>query len=93
MEALNIPSEASNDVTLWFRMNERGGFDFNHLEDGHALTDNLHKSIPVKAAGKKSTWVKELAWFDGSNPPKVLHDPQHKRRGFLPLCLDESRSE
>jgi len=72
----STPAGAKSEVTLWFRMNDKGGYDFNHVEDGHCDADTPTPKVPEQAAWKKGKWVKEHAWFDGSMPTKVLRDPE-----------------
>jgi len=52
-------------VTLWSRKNQSGGFDFNHLSDGHEAGQRPAPKHPnhVKAwAGGE--WGFEHAWLD-----------------------------
>lgn len=72
----SIPIGAKSEITLWFRLNEKGTYEFNHVEDGHCAADTPTPKVPEQAAWKKGSWVKEHAWFDGSMPTKVLRDPE-----------------
>lgn len=72
----SIPIGAKTEITLWFRMNEKGTYDFNHVEEGQCDADTPTPKVPGQAAWKKGKWVKEHAWFDGSSPTKVLRDPE-----------------
>jgi hypothetical protein len=58
-------------------MNERGGYDFNHIEDAHSQSDKPAPKVSSQQSGwAKGKWVKEQAWLDNSSPPQVLHDAE-----------------
>jgi hypothetical protein len=84
----SIPAGAAHEITLWFRKNERGIFDFNHVEDEHCLADTPTPKVPEQVAWKKGKWIKEHAWFDGSTPAKVLRDPDNRNRTEAILKLE-----
>ena len=51
-------------VTLWSRQNQRGAFEFNHLDDGHASGERptpKHQNHGKAWAGGK--WAFEHAWI------------------------------
>lgn len=76
--ASNTPVRANSPVTLWFRHGDKG-FEFNHLEDGHAESDRPTPKVASQAgAWGKGVWVREHAWLDAGFPPKVLHDPKNE---------------
>lgn len=71
------PVGAVSPVNLWFRRGDNG-FDYNHLEDGHSLSDLPGPKVPTQVtAWSKGVWVREHAWLDASLPAKLLHDPQN----------------
>jgi hypothetical protein len=77
-ETAGTPNGAESPVTLWFREGDKG-FEFNHLEDGHAVSDTPTPKVPSqKSAWAKGVWVRERAWLTATVPPKVLHDPQNE---------------
>ena len=51
------------DITLWFRLNEKGLFEFNHLEDGFSDTQQKPtvKHPNQESSWKKATWKKRKA--------------------------------
>lgn len=63
-------------VTLWSRKNEKGEWEFNHLEDGHVPPDTA-KPTPKhenhKSAWKKGEWQYVHAHLTGDVPPRVVH--------------------
>jgi hypothetical protein len=72
------PIGAATEVTLWFRLGS-GGYEFNHLEDGHSLEAKPTQKLPSQRSNwVNSTWVREHAWFDSGKSPKVLHDERAK---------------
>lgn len=75
--AAPAPVGSVSPVTLWFRRGDNG-FDYNHLEDGHTLSDRPAPKVPTQSgAWSKGVWVGEHAWLDASLPAKVIHDPQN----------------
>ena len=79
MPACTQPNPTT-EVTLWFRMNEKGEWMMNHLENGHCLNALPTPKVPShKTAWGKGTWAKEYAWLSESVPPKVLRSVQNQR--------------
>lgn len=77
------PTGAVSPVTLWFRRGDNG-FEYNHLEEGHALSDRPAPKAPTQVgAWSKGVWVREHAWLDSSLPAKVIHDPQNLKARWL----------
>ena len=61
-------------VTLWSRQNQRGAFEFNHLDDGHASGERPAPKHPnhVKAwAGGR--WAFEHAWLDAGRVSRLAN--------------------
>jgi hypothetical protein len=81
-----IPQDAVSDVTLWYRKNSQGAYEFNHMADGHCESDALFPSATVgttRTGWSRGEWVYEHAWLDGSSPPKVLNGENERLRRFL----------
>ena len=60
-------------VTLWSRQNQRGVFEFNHLDDGHVCADQPPPKPPNHINGwAGGRWAFEHAWIDAG---RVLRLP------------------
>jgi len=60
--------------TLWFRLNEKGEYEYNHLEDGHCPNPT---PTPQHEAHKWSgKWKSEYIYLTDTIPAKVVknHD-------------------
>lgn len=72
------PSNDAAPVTPWFRLGDKG-FEFNHLEDGHAEVDKPASRMPSQAnPWARGTWVREHAGLEASVPPRVRHAPDEE---------------
>jgi len=62
-------------VTLWSRKNEKGQWEFNHLEDGH-VPEGTTKPTPKhenhKSAWRKGEWMSSAAYLTADIPPRVV---------------------
>jgi hypothetical protein len=77
VNGMNKPPGAHSEITLWYRLDEKGEFKFNHFEQGHSDSDTPTPKVPGEQRGwSRGTWIKEHAWLDGNKPTKVLHDPE-----------------
>jgi hypothetical protein len=65
---------ALTEATLWFRKNEKGVFEYNHIEDGHSLADKPLPKTANQSGWARGTWIREHVRLDGSTPPKVMRD-------------------
>lgn len=45
------------EATLWFRKNEKGVYEYNHLEDGHATGDTPMKKHPAQSGWARASWI------------------------------------
>jgi len=62
-----------NKITIWYRMNEKNIYEFNHIEDGHASTELPFIKVPEMQKGwAKGKWSKEFAELDNNIPPKIV---------------------
>lgn len=88
---ISAPEGAAKEITLWFRQDEKGAFQFNHLEDGHSEGDKPTPKVREQAAmWQRGIWLREHAWLDSSVPPKVLHDPEQQTAREVEARLRES---
>lgn len=66
-------------ITRWHRKNEKGVFEFNHIEDGHVPT---HAKLPTpkceihKKSWSNGVWQFSHAWLTDELPPKVIYHEQ-----------------
>jgi hypothetical protein len=58
------PAQAVIPVTLWYRHDRINGWDFNHLEDGHATTDKPTPKFPSQAGWVNANWEAYHCWLD-----------------------------
>ena len=68
------PAESPlSPVTLWFRLDDRKEWDFNHLEDGHFQGERPAPKTDVhKRAWGAGQWMKVLAHLTDDVPAKVV---------------------
>ena len=57
--------------TLWFRHDRINGWEFNHLESGHATSDKPAPRFPSQAGWLRATWQRYHCWLTSDLPPKV----------------------
>ena len=57
--------------TQWFRHDRINGWEFNHLEDGHATSDKPTPRFPSQAGWLRATWQRYHCWLTADVPPKV----------------------
>lgn len=60
-------------ITVWFKKNDDGKFDYNHFEDGHVTAEHptpLHESH--KKAWARGHWKSEHAYLNGESPPVLF---------------------
>lgn len=60
-----------NACTQWFRHDRMNGWEFNHLEDGHATSDKPTPRFPSQAGWLRATWRRYHCWLTADVPPKV----------------------
>lgn len=61
-------------VTMWYRRNEEGIFEFNHIQNYHTDDDKPAANFDnQKKAWKNGTWRKAFAYLANNNPPKIMH--------------------
>jgi hypothetical protein len=63
----------STPCTQWYRHDRMNGWEFNHLEDGHAANDKPTPRFPSQAGWLRATWSKYHCWLTADVPPKVVH--------------------
>ena len=59
-------------VTLWYRKNETGEFEFNHLEDGHSSFETPTIKSESQRKAWRCEWKKEFKHLSNDIPPKVI---------------------
>lgn len=57
--------------TQWFRHDRMTGWEFNHLENGHATDDKPTPRFPSQAGWLRATWQRYHCWLTADVPPKV----------------------
>lgn len=62
--------------TLWYRHDRVNGWDFNHLEDGHATTAKPEPKFPSQVWAR-ATWERYHAWLTTDAPPRVTFVGPH----------------
>jgi len=61
-------------VTLWYCKNDKGDFEFNHLEDGLSIDSIPFAKFPSQAkAWKNGHWDRVHAQLSNDIPPKIVH--------------------
>jgi hypothetical protein len=58
--------------TKWYRHDRANGWEFNHLEDGHAVSDKPTPKFASQAGWARATWIKYHCWLTADVPPKVV---------------------
>ena len=58
--------------TLWYLHDPFNDWQFNHLEDGHALTRTPTPKFPSQSGWRNGTWEKYHRALDDSTPPRVV---------------------
>lgn len=62
-------------VTSWSRKNEKGEWEFNHLEDGHVPAGTV-KPTPKhenhKSTWRKGEWAAKPVYLTADIPPRVV---------------------
>ena len=57
--------------TQWFRHDRINGWEFNHLEDGHAAGKKPTPRFPSQNGWLRATWQRYHCWLTATVPPKV----------------------
>ena len=60
-------------VTKWFRHDHLNGWQFNHLEDGHADTTHPTPKFVSQDGWRRATWSRCHAWLTADKPPKLVY--------------------
>lgn len=67
--SLRQAEQAVKECTKWYRHDRVNGWQFNHLEDGHATTD---KPSGIQS-WQRATWSRYHCWLTDDTPPKVVN--------------------
>lgn len=59
-------------ITLWYRKNEKGNYDYNHLEDGHCSFEVPTMNSELQRKAWRCEWRKEFKYLSNDIPPKVI---------------------
>lgn len=73
-QPLGLASTAGLGVTActqWFRHDRINGWEFNHLEIGHATGSKPTPMFPSQAGWPRATWSRYHCWLTADVPPKV----------------------
>ena len=63
---------ANNPVTVWYRLNEKGDFDFNHYEDGVVLSQYPTIKHPDQTKNWSSgKWLSKLGIISDHLPARL----------------------
>jgi hypothetical protein len=54
-------------VTLWYRKNDKGEYEFNHLEDDHCITSNPTPKTTIHEKVWKGKWKSTHAYLNDDN--------------------------
>ncbi len=57
--------------TQWFRHDRMNGWEFNHLEDGHAMGDKPAPRFQSQAGWLRVTWQRYHCWLTADVPSMV----------------------
>ena len=74
-------------VTLWYRKNAKGVWEFNHIQDYYTTDDKpTPKFDSQKKAWKGGEWRKAFAHLSTSSPPKIMHPVPQWKEPVCPEC-------
>ena len=79
----------NSEATLWFCKSEKGTYEFNHIDDGHAETEKPVPKHPSQRGWTRGSWIKEHVWLDTSLPVRVIHDPDAKAARLREIAAAE----
>lgn len=57
--------------TQWFRHDRISGWEFSHLQEGHATSDKPTPRLASQSGWLRATWKRYHCWLTADVPPKV----------------------